>query len=58
MQNVKPILKHVTLKFTVQKEQFYAQFEIFFKTESINGFEILGEHSSKKFCPKKFSLRP
>ena len=42
MPIVKPILKHVTSKFNVQKQQFNAQFEIFLKTKYINGFSIFG----------------
>ena len=39
MQIVKPILEYVTSKFSVRKQQFYAQFEIFSKTKYNDGFK-------------------
>ena len=40
IQIIKLIIKHVISKFSVQKQQFYAQFEIFLKTKYNNGFKI------------------
>ena len=54
MQIVKPILKHVISKFSVQKQQFYAQFEIFSRNKYINGFKIFRWTFTYKLCPKKF----
>ena len=39
MQTVKPILKHVTSKFSVQKKQFYAQFETCVEKVFIEAFK-------------------
>ena len=50
IQIVKPILKHVTSELSVQKEQFYTQFEIFLKTTCNNGFNMFrGTFTYKKF---------
>ena len=55
---VKSILKHVTSKFNVQKQQFYAQIEIVLENKLINCFKILRGTFKYKLCPKNFSLRP
>ena len=57
IQSLKHILKHVTSKFIVQKQQFYEQFETFFKTKYINGFKMFIGTYMYKLCPKN-SLRP
>ena len=54
MQIVKAISKHVTSKFSVQKQQFYAQFEIFLKTKIDNGFIRFRGTFAYKLCPNFF----
>ena len=54
IQIVESLLKHVNLKFNVQKQQFYAQFEIFLKTKYNNGFETFRWTFTYKLSQKKF----
>ena len=54
MQFVKPILKHVTSKFSVQKQQFYSQFKLFLKAMCNNGFEKLKRQSFFVYVAESF----
>ena len=54
IQFTKPILKHVTSKFIVQKQQFWTQLKIFLKTRYINGSKIFRGTLSCKLCTKNF----
>ena len=51
----KLILKHVTTKFIVQKQQFHAQFKMFLKTR-YNVSRYLGENL-RADCVQKFFLK-
>ena len=54
IQIVNPILKRVALKFSVQKQQFYAQFENFSKPGIILVSRQLGKNSRTNCVEKSF----